>query len=1069
VKIESIEISGLRSHRGNPPTSLDLSNKRLVAVVGHTGAGKSSLLEAMTFAVFGEATYGGRAYEELSTDGRSEMTVQLVFTIGDERYQILRTVRPDRNGKFGNKVVYLRRVDEKGNTLMHREGYRDVEAAVTALLGGMTREQFCQAVLLAQNRFAALLEANPAQREALLDTLLGLNALHEARTALQKTRSAVLRNVTRLLERRSYLPDDPRSEAREAKARAESMKSIASKAEECGSRLDELVGEATGLAEQADELERAAALRTTPTGPSGLDWLAGIVSELAVLSELDDTLTAEEQTAAKDLEQSRDDLGRATEAQTMAEAQHGPAGRHPLVAQQLENLSRLLAEGPGLEDAVTTSQDYEKRLQAELSEVQGKAGEAKEMWDQVRQGHIQAETGAVKAAAAAELAEKAVDSVTAVVQRLVAQVGSAERAKGELDLAQTQAEQTEGALEPLAAAQTEASEALEEATRARSASAAAHGCHPGDDCPVCGRSLPDSWIEPVAVDLDEARQLVAETKKTFEAAATRNRSAREASSGARARLRSALEGVASTYAELKSVAAEQGLEAPASDLGLPQIDESDAALDVAIDLSVRLPDALGEWTERLRVGLGPLQQTRQEPASATQKVAERLEIVEAQKAKAQGLVTGCTADLAAAKSELAAALGALESSKARLAGTLSSIDERWRVIVDPGQMASLEDARRTLDSDQKEVEDAVRAHELADERVRDLERVVQKLDGRRSRELTVPLAGAQAALATLTDLVNDLSGRLDLARAPQADKVASAPALHGAASKLETVARHAVDQARTRSTELRLQVSEFSTPATDIVSELVGLMTAADPEGTAFEKALDPSDPLSNTTRQLVQQIIGGAMRLAVEASQRADDAEEAALSAKEIDGRVERLQSWVADLDGGIEVLKKERFPRWAREIKMADLVETASDHLSEMTDSRFRFDPSLQISDEVAGVVRKASTLSGGEKFEASLALALGVSEIAGRSGVRIETLFLDEGFAGLDQAHLNRALDALEREVAAGRNILLITHIGSVADRIQDVLLIQPDGFGGSTVKWLDEDERFELGADLDLAVP
>jgi hypothetical protein len=41
--------------------------------------------------------------------------------------------------------------------------------------------------------------------------------------------------------------------------------------------------------------------------------------------------------------------------------------------------------------------------------------------------------------------------------------------------------------------------------------------------------------------------------------------------------------------------------------------------------------------------------------------------------------------------------------------------------------------------------------------------------------------------------------------------------------------------------------------------------------------------------------------------------------------------------------------------------------------------------------------------------------------------------------------------------------------VADRIRDVLLVQPDGHGGSTMKWLNEEERFELGADLDLAVP
>ena len=119
MKIEQLEVSGLRSHRGNPPTYLDLSDKRLVAIVGHTGAGKSSLLEAITFVLFGEATYGGKAYEELSTDGRSEMSVQMIFTIGDERYQIVRTVRPDIHGEFMNKVVCLRRVDDADNVLTH--------------------------------------------------------------------------------------------------------------------------------------------------------------------------------------------------------------------------------------------------------------------------------------------------------------------------------------------------------------------------------------------------------------------------------------------------------------------------------------------------------------------------------------------------------------------------------------------------------------------------------------------------------------------------------------------------------------------------------------------------------------------------------------------------------------------------------------------------------------------------------------------------------------------------------------------------------------------------------------
>ena len=108
-----------------------------------------------------------------------------------------------------------------------------------------------------------------------------------------------------------------------------------------------------------------------------------------------------------------------------------------------------------------TAQNNEKRLQADLSEAQGKAGETKEMCDQLRQGHKQAEAEVVRTAAAAELAEKAVDSVAAVVERLVTQVGSAERANAKLDFARTQARRLR-CPGPLVVAQTEASEALED-------------------------------------------------------------------------------------------------------------------------------------------------------------------------------------------------------------------------------------------------------------------------------------------------------------------------------------------------------------------------------------------------------------------------------------------------------------------------------------------------------------------------------------------------------------------------------------------------------------------------------
>jgi len=249
-----------------------------------------------------------------------------------------------------------------------------------------------------------------------------------------------------------------------------------------------------------------------------------------------------------------------------------------------------------------------------------------------------------------------------------------------------------------------------------------------------------------------------------------------------------------------------------------------------------------------------------------------------------------------------------------------------------------------------------------------------------------------------------------------------------------------------------------------VLDALAIAVADADPDGTAL--VMPDGMALSADLLAAIQRLDGAAQARLETTMVEARKAEEDRLLAGALDARIIELDQWWQDLDVASDLLSKEQFPAWARRQRVAELVIVASELLAEMTGGRYRFDEQFAIIDEATGASRKARTLSGGEKFEAALALALAVSEIAGRSGVRFDTLFLDEGFAGLDQNNLNRALDAIEREVEAGRCIVVITHIGAVADRIRDVLLISPDGVGGSSARWLDDDERSELGADLDL---
>ncbi|MEJ7659000.1 MAG: SbcC/MukB-like Walker B domain-containing protein [Hymenobacter sp.] len=93
--------------------------------------------------------------------------------------------------------------------------------------------------------------------------------------------------------------------------------------------------------------------------------------------------------------------------------------------------------------------------------------------------------------------------------------------------------------------------------------------------------------------------------------------------------------------------------------------------------------------------------------------------------------------------------------------------------------------------------------------------------------------------------------------------------------------------------------------------------------------------------------------------------------------------------------------------------------------------------------------ASLSGGESFLVSLALALGLSELAGHKA-RIESLFIDEGFGTLDPDALNTALDALERLQHSGKMIGIISHVAGLKERIGTQIRVQPGAGGTSTVR-------------------
>lgn len=111
-----------------------------------------------------------------------------------------------------------------------------------------------------------------------------------------------------------------------------------------------------------------------------------------------------------------------------------------------------------------------------------------------------------------------------------------------------------------------------------------------------------------------------------------------------------------------------------------------------------------------------------------------------------------------------------------------------------------------------------------------------------------------------------------------------------------------------------------------------------------------------------------------------------------------------------------------------------------------------SLDVIDHYNGSQRSVNTLSGGESFKASLSLALGLSDEiqASAGGIRLDTMFVDEGFGSLDDESLNQAMNALKGLTEGNRLVGIISHVNELKERIDRQIIVSKDRLGGSKVK-------------------
>ena len=110
------------------------------------------------------------------------------------------------------------------------------------------------------------------------------------------------------------------------------------------------------------------------------------------------------------------------------------------------------------------------------------------------------------------------------------------------------------------------------------------------------------------------------------------------------------------------------------------------------------------------------------------------------------------------------------------------------------------------------------------------------------------------------------------------------------------------------------------------------------------------------------------------------------------------------------------------------------------------------LDVVDHYNGSQRSVKTLSGGESFKASLSLALGLSDEiqASAGGIRLDTMFVDEGFGSLDEESLAQAMESLAGLADGNRLVGIISHVPELKQRIEKQILVRKDRSGGSFVE-------------------
>ena len=289
-----LELAGFTAFRD--PVVVDFADAELFALVGSTGAGKSSLIDAMVFSLYGTVPrLDRRAVEPVIATGSNEARVRLDFTVGARAYTAARVVRRTRTGATTREA----RLESDGQVLA---GDADgVTAAVEEVLG-LGYEQFTKCVVLPQGEFARFLHDRPRDRQQLLVRLLELEVYDRMRLAAGSRASSAEGRVAVLDEQLAGLAGATEEALAAAEQRMARLLALREEIDAVQPRLDELDQAETAARSASCAARDAAALLEDLAVPDDVADLAARATEAERAAEAADRALTEAATAAQQIE-----------------------------------------------------------------------------------------------------------------------------------------------------------------------------------------------------------------------------------------------------------------------------------------------------------------------------------------------------------------------------------------------------------------------------------------------------------------------------------------------------------------------------------------------------------------------------------------------------------------------------------------------------------------------------------------------------------------------------------------------------------------------------------------------